>query len=217
VLLAVQLPTFENSTATPPILGVPQPVPTNQLLAPIVTFPTVAVLKLFARVCTLVGSETVIELPFVLDHTNWVYDPVSAALNTFQAVSIADVGAVETVNACENVTPLAGTDEVVGVGVNVGVLVNVGVGVDVLVNVGVLVGVSVGVDVNVGVLVGVSVGLDVSVGVFVAVNVGVLVNVGVFVGVSVGVGVGVGVILIHEDQYPFESKYTLQSLPLLND
>ena len=73
VLLAVQLPAFENSTATPPILGVPQPVPTNQTFAPIVTFPTVAVLKLFARVCTLVGSETVNEFPFVLDHTNWVY------------------------------------------------------------------------------------------------------------------------------------------------
>jgi hypothetical protein len=36
VLLAVHEPTFENSTARPPIFGVPQPVPTNQVLAPIV-------------------------------------------------------------------------------------------------------------------------------------------------------------------------------------
>jgi hypothetical protein len=82
-----------------------------------------------------------------------VYDPVSASLNTFQAVSIADVGAVPLVNACENVTPIAGTDEVVGVGVNVGVLVNVGV----------FVGVTVGLKDNVmdGVIVFVGVGVGV--------------------------------------------------------
>ena len=64
---------FENSTATPPILGVPHPVPTLQDTLLIVTAVTVAVLNPFAKDCTKVGSETVIEFPFVLDQTNWVY------------------------------------------------------------------------------------------------------------------------------------------------
>ena len=136
MLLAVQLPTFENSTATPPILGVPQPVPTNQTLAPIVTFPTVAVLKLFARVCTFVASETVIELPLVLDQTNWVYVvPVNRLLNVFQAVSTADVGATLCTNDCENVIPVVGNGLFVGVKVFVGVIVLVGVIVGVIVGV----------------------------------------------------------------------------------
>jgi hypothetical protein len=70
VLDALQLAILENSTATPPILGVPHPVPTLHDVPLIVTAVIVAVLKPFASVCTNVGSLTVIELPFVLDHTN---------------------------------------------------------------------------------------------------------------------------------------------------
>jgi hypothetical protein len=51
---------FENSTATPPILGVPHPVPTLQDTLLIVSAVTVAVLNPFAKDCTKVGSLTVI-------------------------------------------------------------------------------------------------------------------------------------------------------------
>ena len=64
---------FESSTATPPILGVPHPVPTLHTTLLIVTdVLLVAFFKAFANVCTNVGWLTVIEFPFVLDHTNWV-------------------------------------------------------------------------------------------------------------------------------------------------
>ena len=70
VLDTSQLTMFENSTATPPILGVPHPIPTLQDTLLIVSEVTVAVLNPFAKDCTKVGSLTVIEFPFVLDHTN---------------------------------------------------------------------------------------------------------------------------------------------------
>ena len=97
---------FENSTATPPIFGEPHPIPTLQETLLIVTAVTAAVLNPFANVWTKVGSLTVIELPLVLDHVNWVYVPVKAALNVFQAVSTVVVGAVPWINAWENVTPV---------------------------------------------------------------------------------------------------------------
>jgi len=93
VLEPEQLPILENSTAVPPILGVPQPTPTNHKVDPMVTLTAVPVLRLFASVCTLVGSVTVIEAPFVLDIVNVVYDPVKEALKVFHAVSTVVVGA----------------------------------------------------------------------------------------------------------------------------
>lgn len=136
---------FENSTAIPPIFGVPQPVPTLQETLLIVTAVTVAVLNPFANVWTKVGSLTVIELPLVLDHVNWVYVPVKAALNVFQAVSIVVVGAILWVKAWENVVPVV--DEGDGVGdIDIeGVIEGVTEGVVLIVVEGVTDGVGVGV------------------------------------------------------------------------
>ena len=176
---------LENSTATPPILGVPHPVPTLQITLLIVTdVLLVAFLNPFASVCTKVGWLTVKVLPLVLDHTNWVYVvPVNWLLNVFQAVSIAEVGATPWVNDWENVTPVNVAGVIVGVGVFVGVIVGVIV----------FVGVIEGVGVFVVVLVGVNVGVIDGVGVFVGVMVGVI------VGVTVGEGVGVGMIYLDEN------------------
>jgi hypothetical protein len=70
VLDTVQLPKLENSTATPPILGVPHPSPTFHATPSIVSEVIVAVLNPFAKVCTKVGWVTVKLLPLVLDHIN---------------------------------------------------------------------------------------------------------------------------------------------------
>jgi hypothetical protein len=90
---------LENSTATPPILGVPQPNPTRQETLLIVTAVVVAVLNPFARLWTRVGSVTVKEFPFVLDHVKLVYVPVKEALKVFHAVSTVVVGATPPTKA----------------------------------------------------------------------------------------------------------------------
>ena len=84
--------------------------------------------------------------------------PVNRLLNVFQAVSIADDGAVAAVNDCENVIPVVGNGLFVGVGVLVRVTLGVKVFVGVIVLVGVIVGVIVGVTVGVVVFVGVGLG-----------------------------------------------------------
>ena len=68
MLPEVQDPALENSTMTEYPAVAPQLSPTNQVLLPITTLVALPARSALAKVCIFIGSETVIDAPFVLDH-----------------------------------------------------------------------------------------------------------------------------------------------------